>query len=124
MASVIEQNNDEAGIIFPKEIAPYQVSVVAINSKDENVMVYSEELYKRLNENRIDVLYDNRDERPGVKFKDMDLIGIPIRVEIGARDLENNQVTLVRRDTLEKIAINKDINNVLEEINNLYKKLK
>ena len=117
LASVVEQNNDESGIIWPISIAPYKVAIVSINSNDEEVNNYCEELYQKLNSMNIDVLYDDRDERPGVKYKDMELIGIPIRIEVGPRDLENNNVTLVKRDTLEKITINKD--EVIDKIKDI-----
>lgn len=85
LAAIIEQNNDKNGIIFPMSIAPYQVAIVQIDMKDENQSKAANELYEKLNELGLEVIYDNRDERPGVKFKDMDLIGIPLRITIGKK---------------------------------------
>ncbi|HJJ17533.1 MAG TPA: proline--tRNA ligase [Bacilli bacterium] len=117
MASIVEQNNDENGIIWPTSIAPYDIAIVAINSKDEEVTNCSNKLYETLIQNGYDVLLDDRDERPGVKFKDMELIGIPYRIEVGARDLALNKVTLVSRKTKEKKLIS--IDDILDEIKNL-----
>lgn len=119
LASVVEQNNDENGIIWPLSIAPYKIAIVAINTNDEKVMNYSDELYENLTKTGYDVLYDDRNERPGVKFKDMELIGIPLRIEVGARDLENNKVTITIRSTLEKIEVNSNIEEVINKINTL-----
>ena len=83
MAALVEQNNDENGINWPKELAPYECAIVCISIKDETQVKLSEELYERLNNEHIEVLLDDRDERPGVKFKDMELIGIPYRITVG-----------------------------------------
>ena len=83
LASYIEQNHDENGIIFNKEIAPYEVCIVIANTKDEEQVRVANELYEKLVSKGIDVLLDDRDERAGVKFKDMDLIGIPKRIVVG-----------------------------------------
>ena len=83
LASYIEQNHDENGIIFNKEIAPYEVCIVIANTKDEEQVRVANELYERFVSKGIDVLLDDRDERAGVKFKDMDLIGIPKRIVVG-----------------------------------------
>lgn len=85
LAAVIEQSHDENGIIWPIAIAPYQVAIVLINDKEEEQVEVAEKLYQSLSNLGIDVLLDNRDERPGVKFKDMDLIGIPIRITVGKK---------------------------------------
>ena len=83
MAALVEQNNDENGICWPKELAPYECAIVCISTKDEAQVKLSEELYQRLIDEKIEVLLDDRDERPGVKFKDMELIGIPYRITVG-----------------------------------------
>ena len=121
-ASLIEQHNDESGIVFPLSIAPYTVAIVPIITKDEACMTYANNIYDELMNLGIDTLMDDRDERPGVKLNDMDLIGIPIRLEVGPRDLALNKVTLVRRDTKEKIII--DANEAIEEIKKLIDLLK
>ncbi len=96
LAAVVEQHNDDSGMILPMAISPYQVSIVAINTKDEVTMNYANKLHDDLTNNGVEVLLDDRDERPGVKFKDMDLIGIPIRITIG-KSLENGEVEVKLR---------------------------
>ncbi len=83
MASIVEQHNDEAGIIWPVSVAPFTVAIVVVANKDEAQMRIGNELYEVLRKEGIDVLLDDRKERPGVKFKDMELIGIPYRITVG-----------------------------------------
>ena len=90
-ASAIEQNHDDGGIIWPMSIAPYEVAVLSLQ-QDAAVTEAAEALYRELQARGVEVLYDDRDERPGGKFKDADLIGIPLRVAIGARSLKEGQV--------------------------------
>lgn len=85
LAAVVEQSHDEYGMILPKEIAPYEVAIVIANTKDEIQVKLANELYDKLTEKGIEVLLDDRDERAGVKFKDMDLIGIPERIVVGKK---------------------------------------
>ncbi|HEY3307320.1 MAG TPA: proline--tRNA ligase [Desulfuromonadaceae bacterium] len=99
VAAAIEQNHDENGIIFPIPIAPFHCAVVALNTKDSGVMAQAEEIYLKLEKLGIEVLFDDRDERPGVKFKDNDLIGIPIRVVVGSKGLAEGKVELKCRKT-------------------------
>lgn len=89
LAAIAEQNNDEKGLIWPYSVAPYKVAIVVINTKDEKQMAIANELYDEFNKNEIDVILDDRDERPGVKFNDMDLIGIPYRITVGKKSLED-----------------------------------
>ncbi len=89
LASIVEQNNDENGMILPLAIAPFQVCIVLIDNKDENQVTYANKLYDELTNLGIEVLLDDRDERPGVKFKDMDLIGIPLRITVGKKIVDN-----------------------------------
>lgn len=96
IAAVVEQNHDEKGIIWPMNIAPYKVEIVLINPKDEKQKEVAEQLYKQLNDLGIDTLLDDRNERPGVKFNDMDLIGIPVRITVGKK-VEQNQVEIKKR---------------------------
>lgn len=98
MAAAIEQNNDEHGIIWPAAIAPYQVIVVPINAKDEEQMQLAESLYAGLRKSGIEVVLDDRKERAGVKFKDADLIGYPLRLTVSPTAVEEQQIEVrVRR---------------------------
>lgn len=89
MAAIVEQNADENGIKWPVNIAPYKVSIVIISNKDELQVELGNKIYDTLKANNIDAILDDRDERPGVKFKDMELIGIPLRITIGKKASEN-----------------------------------
>ena len=99
ISSVVEQNNDEHGIIFPVSIAPYSVCIVVTNVKDEDALNYAYSLEKELEEAEIDVLVDDRDERAGVKFNDMDLLGIPFRVTVGRAFKDGEVEFKLRRDS-------------------------
>lgn len=116
MAAIIEQNNDEKGIIWPLEVAPYKVSIVLINPKDEETTNIATNIYNILLENNIDTLLDDRNERPGVKFNDMELIGIPIRITVGKKATEGI-VELKTRDG--KIDTECKIEDVLQLINKI-----
>lgn len=115
MAAAIEQNHDQNGIIWPVAIAPFQVVVIPVSSKDEAQVALAEELYHRLSEAGIETVIDDRPERPGVKFKDADLIGYPLRITIGSKAVSENsvelrprktgEVTLVPTKGLEKIVL-------------------
>ena len=105
VAAAIEQNHDENGIIFPIAIAPFHCSVVAVNTKDSGVMAAAEEIYLCLEKLGIEVLFDDRDERPGVKFKDNDLIGIPLRIVVGSKGLAEGKVELKIRSTGEVLSL-------------------
>lgn len=101
MAAVVEQHHDDAGIIWPEEIAPFKWAIVLVSSKDEMQVKISEELYAYCKEKGYDVLFDDRNERPGVKFKDMELIGIPHRITVG-RGAKDGIVEVVDRKTQTK----------------------
>jgi prolyl-tRNA synthetase len=99
VAAAIEQNHDANGIIWPFPIAPFHVLLLPINYKDKALREACDRLYQELDELGVEVLLDDRDERPGVKFKDADLIGVPLRVTVGAKGLEKGCVELRwRRD--------------------------
>ncbi len=99
VAAAIEQNHDKDGIIFPTAIAPVQVIIVNAATQDEMITAASEKLYQEMEEAGIEVLLDDREERPGIKFKDADLLGIPYRVTVGKKFAENGTVELrTRRD--------------------------
>lgn len=108
MAAAIEQNNDENGIIWPVPIAPFHVVIVPVNTKDEGQLKLAEELYQALQEAGVEVLLDDRNERPGVKFKDADLIGYPLRVTVGAKAVEEGTVELRLRKNGEVQIISRD----------------
>ena len=98
MAALAEQRSDENGLNWPVNIAPYKAAIVLISTKDEQQVSAAEELYDTLTKAGIEVLLDDRDERPGVKFKDMDLIGIPYRITVG-RGIKDGKVELKTRAT-------------------------
>ena len=97
VAAAIEQSHDENGIIFPAPIAPFSVIVVPVNTNDAVQMDIAVNLYNGLVARGLDVLLDDRDERPGIKFKDADLIGIPLRVTVGKNAAEKKQVDIKER---------------------------
>ena len=103
MAAAIEQHHDDDGIIWPVSIAPYQVVIVPINIKDEAQMTLCEKLYEELKSAGVEVVFDDRDERSGVKFKDADLIGYPVRITIGPKALKENSVEVKVRRTKESM---------------------
>ena len=104
MAAVAEQHNDDKGLIWPDEIAPFRLAIVVISNKDERQMEVANYLYSFCKKHGFDVLLDDRKERAGVKFKDMELIGIPHRITIG-RGVENGMLEWVDRSSSEKIDI-------------------
>ncbi|HVR16017.1 MAG TPA: proline--tRNA ligase [Candidatus Limnocylindrales bacterium] len=97
VAAAIEQNHDANGIIWPFSVAPFQVLLLPINYKDQSIREATDNLYGELQKHGLEVLLDDRDERPGVKFKDADLVGIPLRVTIGAKGLEKGCLELRSR---------------------------
>lgn len=117
MAAVVEQNHDDNGIIWPKNIAPFTTAIVLISSKDEDQVRVSNELYNTLLDAGVEVLLDDRDERPGVKFKDMELIGIPYRITVG-RNAKDGIVELKSRtgDLNEEVKVEEVLNRIQELI--------
>ncbi len=97
VAATIEQNHDDNGIIFPVPLAPYQLTILNLGLKDESVCQAVDTIYSQLSEAGIDVFLDDRDERPGVKFKDADLLGFPFRITVGKRYAENGMIEVRRR---------------------------
>lgn len=116
VAAAIEQSHDQDGIVWPMPLAPFQVLITALNPKDDAVREASDSLYRQLEENGIEVLYDDRDARPGVKFNDADLIGIPLRIVVGARSLAEGQMELSLRKDREKqtVAVSDVVARALE----------
>ena len=116
IAALVEQNHDEKGIIWPMNIAPFKVCIVQISDKDEKQKEVANNLYNTLNSMGIDTLLDDRNERPGVKFNDMDLIGIPVRITVGKKVEENNvEFKLRNSDEVEIVSID----GVIEKIKGL-----
>jgi prolyl-tRNA synthetase len=98
MQAVVEQSHDKDGIIWPASVAPFQVVIDLLDPADENVAAVAHDLEAGLEAAGVDVIVDDREERPGVKFKDADLIGFPVRVVVGAKGLANGGVEIKRRD--------------------------
>ena len=96
LASIIEQHHDDKGIIWPKSVAPYQVTILIMNMKDEQQIKAAEDLYAQLKKTHIEVLLDDRNERAGVKFNDADLLGIPLRITVG-KGIAEHQVEIKAR---------------------------
>lgn len=117
LASVIEQSHDENGIIWPMSIAPFAVIIIPINTEDGDLMKTAEKLYEDLSKIH-EVLIDDRNERPGVKFKDADLTGIPIRVTIGKSFKEEGKLEIKERHSTEKEFIPMD--SVQKRIGEMY----
>jgi len=108
VAAVIEQSYDQNGIIFPMPVAPFQVLILPVNIKMGLLKETAGRLYQTLLQNEIEVLYDDREETPGVKFKDADLIGIPLRITLGEKNLKKGLVEIKKRRTGEVLLINEE----------------
>ena len=126
IGALIMVHSDDDGLVLPPNIAPIQVAIIPIGN-DPKVLELSHSLYNQLEENDIRVMIDETEKSPGFKFAEAEVNGIPVRIEIGARDLENNNITLARRDTKAKTTVNKDtdivtvVNSLLSDIqDNLY----
>ncbi len=104
-AAAVEQRHDADGIMWPLAIAPMHVHLIAVGGKDGKTNEMADRLYRELHGTSVEVLFDDRDERPGVKFKDADLIGVPFRVTVGAKSLERGMVELKRRDEKTSVEI-------------------
>jgi prolyl-tRNA synthetase len=104
-AAAIEQNHDANGIVWPETIAPFQVHLLVVNVKDAKMGELAERLYANLAAAGFEVLFDDRDERPGIKFKDADLLGLPVRITVGTKAVKEGVVELRRRRTGEEIAV-------------------
>ncbi len=132
MGALIMSHSDDNGLVLPPKIAPIEVVIVPIYKTDEQretVLAYCVDIKKRLEARRMRVKFDDRDtQKPGFKFAEWELKGVPVRIAAGPRDVENNSVELARRDTLEKTTVTIDniedyITNLLDEIqNNIFQK--
>jgi prolyl-tRNA synthetase len=104
LTAAVEQNNDENGFWLPPSIAPFEVVVVATNTKEESIRTTAEQVARQLEASGFDVLLDDRDERPGVKFKDADLVGIPFRINVGKKVTEG-MLEVVPRSTRQSVDV-------------------
>jgi prolyl-tRNA synthetase len=118
LAAIVESNHDENGICWPVNTAPYEVVVTVVKPKDVECHEAGENLYEKLTEAGIDVIIDDRDERPGVKFKDAELVGFPFRVNIGPKGLQDGVFEFVRRRDGDKreLPIDRAAGVIIEEV--------
>lgn len=106
MGVIVEKFSDEKGLVWPENIAPYKIYILSIGGKDS--IIHADQLYKELTDRGIEVLYDDRDERPGVKFADAELMGIPYRITVSDRLIEKNQYEYTVRSSGETILLTRD----------------
>jgi len=104
----IEQSHDQDGIIWPKSVSPFHVHICHLDPKDPAATEYVENVTRELEAKNIEVFIDDRDERPGVKFKDADLLGFPVRIVVGKKGLDGNQIEVVRRKNKEVFKLAKE----------------
>jgi prolyl-tRNA synthetase len=118
VAAAIEQNHDKDGIVWPVPLAPYEATVLELQQDDANVVAAAKRIYEELERTGVEVLYDDRDERAGVKFKDADLIGIPYRIAVGKKGLAEGVVELKLRRSPEvrKVKLDEIVPLVAAEI--------
>jgi prolyl-tRNA synthetase len=118
LAAIIEANNDEKGIVWPQELAPFDVHIVAIQADKAGVGETAERLYEELTSAGLEVLYDDRDETPGVKFNDADLLGTPLRVTVSPRNMEKGGVEVKGRTESEArvVALESVVEELVEEV--------
>jgi len=126
VAAAIEQNHDENGIIFPIPLAPFEVVILPLQMHEPEVVSASEKMYSELLESGLDVLLDDRDLRAGVKFNDADLLGTPIRINVGIRNLNTGQVELKLRTEKESSRVSLPDATVLikQKVKELYDSIK
>ena len=119
MAATIEQNHDDKGIIWPLNLAPFQIIILPVNFTDPQIKEAAEKTYQILKDQRIETLLDDREERIGVKFKDAELIGIPLQIIVGNKNLKNGQIEIKNRKSGESEL--HDFPNILENISKILK---
>jgi prolyl-tRNA synthetase len=105
IASAVESHHDKSGIIWPKELAPFPALLCTVNPKNESIAKASEQIYQKLMAAGVDTLWDDRDVTPGVKFKDADLVGIPIRITVGNKTVRDGTVDLKLRSNPEQTSV-------------------
>lgn len=117
LAAIVEQNHDDHGIIWPRAIAPYEVTILPLQTNKEDVVDAGEKLYSELTDAGFEVLLDDRDDRAGAKFKDADLIGVPVRIAIGSRGLSDGNVEVKPRGGDEVVDV--PLDEVVDYVKNL-----
>jgi prolyl-tRNA synthetase len=117
-AAAVELRHDDDGIIWPMSIAPFQVGLLTLQTKESDVVAMADRLYRELQDAGVEVLYDDRDERPGVKFKDADLVGLPLRIAVGKKSLAEGKVEMKKRSgsDMELVAADDVVARTLQEI--------
>jgi prolyl-tRNA synthetase len=122
VAAAIEQNHDKDGIIFPIPIAPFEALILPLQTNEQEVLNAAEKIYQELFEKGIDVLLDDRDMRAGFKFKDADLLGIPLRITIGTRNLKNGRIEMKLRSESESVLLPLDdsVSTIISKIEELH----
>lgn len=125
IAAIIDQNNDKNGILWPMSVAPYTVVIIPVNASEEKHIQTADSLYDQLQNQGVEVLYDDREARAGFKFKDADLIGIPIRITIGDKSLKENSIEYKLRwdDQFSLVPLEKVVDKVIADIEEHLKKL-
>jgi prolyl-tRNA synthetase len=125
LASAIETGHDANGIIWPISIAPFEAIITTVSQEDEQVAAAGARLYQELRDQGVDVLYDDRAARGGVKFKDADLIGIPVRITIGQKGLQEGKLEVKTRrgDVNESVPLEQTAARVVELVRQLYQEL-
>ena len=117
VAAIIESSHDEKGIIWPKNISPFNVGLINLNNRNKELIRIADKLYDYLKKNNIDVLYDDTNERPGEKFANIDLIGVPSQIILGENSLKENSVEIKNRKTKKIIKIKtKNMNEIIKKI--------
>ncbi|MCL6087934.1 MAG: proline--tRNA ligase [Actinobacteria bacterium] len=120
LAAAIEQSHDEKGIIWPKSIAPFTVSIISTNMNEEKLKNAAERTYEMLMKNKVEVIYDDRDISAGIKFKDSDLTGVPVKLIFGKKFLKDEIIDIEYRNKAEKIEIKlNDLENFLKKLTSL-----
>jgi len=123
VSAAIEQNNDANGIIWPISIAPFHIYLITVETDDKEVYGMSEKIYNQLRECKIEVLWDDRNERPGIKFKDADLIGIPYRIVVSRKTMNEQEIEIKKRSEKDPYRIKiKDLDIFVKDISELVKK--
>ena len=117
LASIIEEKGDEKGLVWPMTIAPWHVHFCPLRMDDETIQAVSEEIYKNMEANGIEVLYDDRNVSAGIKLTDSELMGLPIRVVISPKTMTESQAEVTFRETGEKIFI--PISQLIPELKNI-----